>query len=114
MIDLTPIANAIISLSALLITTFLIPWIKAKISAEKLAEAQKWVTIAVQAAEMIYTESGLNKTKKNYVRSYLINKGYDFDADSINAMIESAVLTMKQNNPDVIAVELPGRSDSGD
>ena len=29
MIDLTPIANAIISLAALLITTFLIPWIKA-------------------------------------------------------------------------------------
>ena len=33
MIDLTPIVNALITLLGLLLTTFLIPWIKVKVSA---------------------------------------------------------------------------------
>lgn len=103
MIDLTPIANAIISLAALLITTFLIPWIKAKVSAEKLAEIQKWTTIAVEAAEMLYKESGMGEAKKKYVDNYLKSKGYTLDQDTIDALIESTVKEMQQNEAIVIS-----------
>ena len=85
MIDLTPIANAIISLAALLITTFLIPWIKTKVSTEKLAEIQKWTTIAVEAAEMIYRESGMGEAKKKYVDNYLKSK--TLAAESMSAKV---------------------------
>lgn len=111
MIDLTPIANAVITLAALLITTFLIPWIKAKVNAEKLAEIQKWATIAVQAAEMIYSESGLGDKKKQYVKSYLQSKGYTLDIDTIDALIESAVMELKQKDP--VHIIVPTKTEEG-
>lgn len=103
MIDLTPIANAVITLAALLITTFLIPWIKAKVSAERFAEIQKWTTIAVEAAEMIYRESGMGEAKKKYVDNYLKSKGYTLDQDTVDALIEAAVKEMQQKEAIIIS-----------
>lgn len=96
MIDLTPIVNAIIALIAAAISVFLIPWIKEKIEAEKLEQIMGWVTIAVEAAEQIYRESGMGEKKKAYVLDFLAKKGITLDVDSIDAMIESAVLDLKQ------------------
>lgn len=95
MVDLTFIIEAVIALILALVTTFLIPWIKTKVDADKLAEVNKWVKIAVQAAEMIYAESGLGDIKKSYVKTFLAEKGYTYDAESINLLIESAVLELK-------------------
>lgn len=95
MIDITVIIEAVVALILALITTFLIPWIKTKVEAEKLAKVNNWVKIAVKAAEMIYTEVGQGVQKKDYVLSYLEEKGYTYDAESINLMIEAAVLEMK-------------------
>ena len=96
MIDLTPVVNAIIALIAAAISVFLIPWIKEKIEAEKLEQIMSWVTIAVEAAEQIYRESGMGAKKKAYVLDFLAKKGITLDVDSIDAMIESAVLDLKQ------------------
>lgn len=71
MIDLTPVVNALITLLGLLLTTFLIPWIKLKVSTEKLEQVKKWTAVGVKAAEMIYKESGMGEAKKNYVRKFL-------------------------------------------
>ena len=99
MTDLTPIVNAVIALIASIITTFLIPWIKSKIDAAKLAQIVEWVGIAVRAAEQIYNESGMGEKKKQYVLDFLADKGFTLDPNSINAMIESAVkeLNIEQN-----------------
>lgn len=91
MIDLTPIVNTVITLLAMLITTFLIPWIQTKATNEKLGQIEKWTKIAVEAAEMIYTESGMGEAKKAYVTNYLKKKGYDLDVDTVDALIESVV-----------------------
>lgn len=99
MTDLTPIVNAVIALIAAIITTFLIPWIKGKIDAAKLAQIVEWVGIAVRAAEQIYNESGMGEKKKQYVLDFLADKGFTLDPNSINAMIEAAVknLNIEQN-----------------
>lgn len=99
MTDLTPIVNAVIALIAAIITTFLIPWIKSKIDAAKLAQIVEWVGIAVRAAEQIYNESGMGEKKKQYVLDFLADKGFTLDPNSINAMIEAAVkdLNIEQN-----------------
>ena len=99
MTDLTPIVNAVIALIASIITTFLIPWIKSKIDAAKLAQIIEWVGIAVRAAEQIYNESGMGEKKKQYVLDFLADKGFTLDPNSINAMIEAAVknLNIEQN-----------------
>ena len=99
MTDLTPIVNAVIALIAAIVTTFLIPWIKSKIDAAKLAQIVEWVGIAVRAAEQIYNESGMGEKKKQYVLDFLARKGFTLDPNSINAMIEAAVkeLNIEQN-----------------
>lgn len=94
MIDITPIVNAVIALIAAVITVFLIPWIKSKVEAEKLSKIMSWVRIAVDAAEQIYKESGMGEKKKQYVLDFLKDKGFTIDPNSIDAMIEAAVLSL--------------------
>ncbi len=93
--DFTQLFEAIITLLVVLITTFVIPYIKTKINADDLAEAKKWTKIAVQTAEMIYTESGMGQKKKNYVLNFLAAYGITYDEEQINALIESAVYELK-------------------
>ena len=99
MTDLTPIVEAVITLLMALITAFLIPFIKSKVSNEKYAEIMMWVGVAVDAAEMIYTGTGRGAEKKQYVLDFLADKGYKLDVNSIEAMIEAAVLNI-QNGGD--------------
>ena len=89
-IDYTELIQAIIALVSVLITTFLIPFLKKKLSAEKLEELKKWVGIAVNAAEQLYG-SKTGQQKKEYVLSFLTEKGIVFDAAEVVAMIEAEV-----------------------
>ena len=94
MIDITTVIEAVLALIGALITVFLIPWIKSKTSAEKLEQIELWVTVAVEAAEQIYTGSGKGAQKKAYVLEFLNSKGFDLDWEEIDMMIESAVFNL--------------------
>ena len=94
--DYTMLFEGILTVLFALVTLYVIPWIKSKVTAEELADIIKWVKIAVQAAEMIYKEAGMGKAKKAYVIEYLNNIGVKYDADKIDGMIESAVLELKR------------------
>lgn len=94
MIDLTALVQAVIALIATIISAFVIPWLKRKISAEKLAEVSTWVEIAVEAAEQLYEGSGRGAEKKEYVIQFLQQKGYTVDMTAIENMIEAAVYTL--------------------
>lgn len=91
MVNITPVVEAFITLAVAIITAFVIPWLKQKIGAEKLAQYSEWVTIAVQAAEQIYAGSGRGAEKKAYVLDFLQKKGFKLDMDSIDKLIEAAV-----------------------
>jgi DNA polymerase III delta subunit len=97
MTDLTPIISAALTLIMAVITTFLIPYLKTKIDSNKFEKIQTWVKVAVEAAEMIYVGTDRGEEKKAYVVQYLNSKGYTLDADSINNLIESAVLELKNS-----------------
>jgi hypothetical protein len=97
MTDLTPIISAALALIMAVITTFLIPYLKTKIDANKFDKIKSWVKVAVEAAEMIYAGAGRGEEKKAHVVQYLNSKGYTLDADSINNLIESAVLELKNS-----------------
>ena len=90
-INLTPVIEAFIAVLSLVVTTFLIPWLKEKVAIEKLEKTKKWVAIAVEAAEQIYNESGMGKKKKEYVHGFLSEKGIAIDFNEIEALIESEV-----------------------
>lgn len=96
MIDITSIVNAVIALLAAVVSTFLVPWIKGKVEAQKLEKIMDWVTIAVSAAEQIYNESGMGEKKKQFVLDFLEGKGLMVDINSVDAMIEAAVYGLKE------------------
>ena len=89
-IDYTALIQAIITLVSLIITGFLIPLLRKKLSNEKLDELKKWVSVAVRAAEQLYG-SKTGQQKKEFAVAYLLSKGIVFDVDEVNALIESEV-----------------------
>lgn len=95
-IDVTPIVEAVVALIMALISAFVIPWIKQKISKEKLEKVAMWVEIAVEAAEQLYTGSGRGAEKKAYVVDFLNSKGYTLDTASLDNLIEAAVFNLPQ------------------
>lgn len=93
--DYTALVTAIVRVVELILIMFVIPWIKRKLDAETLTKTRKWVKIAVEAAEMIYTGSGMGEQKKAYVEQFLVSHDIVVDFDELNNLIESAVLEMK-------------------
>lgn len=95
MIDLTPVAQAIILLIAAIITTFVVPYVKSKTTEEQQSHIASWTKIAVTAAEQIYSGVGRGEEKKRYVLEFLRQKGYSLNLEEIEALIESAVYSLK-------------------
>lgn len=96
MTDITPILELAIRLIALIITIVIIPKVK-KLLAEKVAESDqkkiiRWAEIAAQAAEEA-ARSGLidKKAKYNYAKDFLEARGITFDANTMEALINSTV-----------------------
>ncbi len=88
--DLTPIIEILIALASAIITSFIIPILKQRLSAEKCESLKTWVSVAVKAAEQLYG-SKTGQQKKEYVVAFLLSKGIVFDVEEVNAMIESEV-----------------------
>ena len=92
--DITPILELAVKLIFAAVTIFLIPKIK-KLFATKGSESDqkrliRWAEIAVQAAEEA-EHSGLidKKAKYQYAKSFLEARGVTFDADTMQALIDS-------------------------
>lgn len=96
-INITPIIEVIIAFLSAIITGMFIPWLKEKISAEKNEKLKFWIGTAVKAAEQIY-KGKTGQQKKDYVISFLLSKGIVFDVDEVNALIESEVFKIGNEN----------------
>lgn len=89
--DITPIIHSVITLLAALVSVFVIPFIKGKVGAQNMSELLAWIEIAVKAAEQLYTSAD-GEMKKQYVLTFLANKGFDINGEEIENAIEAAVL----------------------
>lgn len=91
---------AIIPVLGVIITSFIVPYFKEQIGNEKLNKYQEWANMAVKAAEMIFTESGMGVEKKAYVVKFLteqFNKNkVVITEQQLEILIESAVKQMKE------------------
>jgi LL-H family phage holin len=86
----TGLVEAVIALAVVLITGFLIPFLKSKV---EIAKWEKWrniARIAVQAAEQIFMGEGRGTEKKEYVLNYLSEK-LKVDKETLENLIESGV-----------------------
>lgn len=100
--DIQQIFYLVLGVISVIITRAVIPYIKSKYKKADIENTLDMITIAVQAAEQIYTKSGQGNLKKEYVKNYLIDHGIDISQDDINSMIESTVLEINRWKDEVI------------
>lgn len=92
-IDLTQIILAVIALLGGILTTFVIPFINKKLTAQQIENIRKAARIAVYAAEQLFTPEQWAE-KKKYAQEYLKAQGYNIDTVQIDAAIEAEVLAL--------------------
>lgn len=85
-LDLTPLLQALIGIAVTLITSLLIPWIKAKTNAQQRANIRAWYRIFCLAAEQIYGANN-GEQKLQYVIEKLREKGIVVDRPTIEATV---------------------------
>ncbi len=69
--DLFKIIMALIPVFGAIITGFIVPYIKTKISTTQMEEISKWVSKAVQAAETLFDTPKSGEEKREYVINFI-------------------------------------------
>lgn len=104
--DLTPILQVAIVLIGTIITSFLVPWIKSKVTQEQWWIIQDITKVAVSAAEILYKGSGRGEEKLEYVMTYIkefcSEKGIYFNDDAIRQTVENMVKKMHDEEKDKV------------
>ena len=93
-IDLTQIILAIITLIGGIITRYLIPWLKNKLTDHQYDALTTLVRVGVFAAEQIFTSEQW-KEKKQYVVNLLKENGYTVETTAVDALIEATVRELR-------------------
>lgn len=98
MTDITEIISLVFGILSAVVTVFVVPFVAKKIGAERFAEISRWVGVAVSAAEQIYSGTVKAGTeKKRFVLDFLNKQGLTYDTDKVDALIEAAVLALKNS-----------------
>ena len=105
-IDLTQIILAVIALLSAIITGFVIPWLKNKLTDHQYDTLAALVRVGVFAAEQLFT-SDMWREKKQYVVDLLKENGYTVDVTAVDALIEATVreLRIEQGGPKTLQEE---------
>lgn len=95
---LTMIIKLILAILSVIITSYVIPFIKSKMDSTKYNDLLTLIEKCVQAAEKIYSAEEWSQ-KKEYVlelvSAYAMDKGIDIDPSELNALIEGFVKSVK-------------------
>lgn len=95
LINLTPVLEALLVLISALITRYLVPWIKKKLTMADRENILFAVELAVKAAQQYGKNfDWTGEQKKQYVISYLAQNGFQLDIN-IDNYIEAMVLDVK-------------------
>jgi len=92
------VLKVVVMLAVLLVVRYVIPWIKAKIGAEKMEEVKTWVNAAVLMAQQVYNAKTGPERKAivvDLIRGMLIKKNIDISTEQLDMLIEAAVKAMK-------------------
>lgn len=105
------IVKIVVMVAALVVTRYMVPWLKEKIGADNLAVAEKWVKHAVlMAQQVMWNESG--EDKKGYVTNFiklLMEQGaVSLTDEQLDILIEAAVKQMKIDESAGAAAEAGG------
>lgn len=93
--DFTNILDLAVKLLVALLAAFLVPWLRGRYGAEKLADIMTYVDIFTRAAEQMFDAAEGDK-KKRWVLERLAEKGIKIDGTALDAMVEAAVNELHQ------------------
>ena len=96
MFDFTTVVEAVVAVICAIVTAVLVPYIKSRTTAVQQAEINGWIRVAVVAAEQLFSGDGRGEEKKQYVLSWLKERGITVDEAKIDALIEAAVFELNQ------------------
>ena len=95
---ITKLVEAVVTVVIVLISAYVIPWLKGKIGDDKYALIVEFAEIVVRSAEKLYTPEEYAQ-KKRYAVEMVQKKaeeiGITITTDEINAIIEGAVQAIK-------------------
>lgn len=113
-IDFTPLAEAIVTLLAAVITMYLIPWIKSRTSLEQQAHIQMCVQVAVYAAEKLYG-AGHGEEKLAYAEKVLAEQyRIALDTGKLKALIDAEIKKMENESGIVLTEAVPALEEESD
>lgn len=90
------IFSLIFTIIGLVLTYYVVPWLKTKATNEQLTAAEMWVNVAVAAAEQLIMVPGSGIKKKEYVLAFLKEKGITVTDQELDALIEAAVYELNK------------------
>lgn len=95
---ITKLVEAIVTVVIVIISAYVIPWLKNKVGEDKYTTIIEFAEIVVRSAEKIYTPEQWQE-KKQYAVNLVIEKaknlGIDLSVEEVNAIIEGAVQAVK-------------------
>lgn len=90
------ILKIVISVTAALVTAYLIPFIKSQTKAKEQEEILVMTEIAVKAAEQTFKSGMVKKTiVLEYLNDWLSKRGIKITSEQLDKLIEAAVYSMK-------------------
>lgn len=102
------IIKLVVMIAALVVTRYLVPWIKEKIGADKLAVIEKWAKYAVQATQQVHWNKPGEDRKAivtEFLKKVLLAKNISISDEQLDILIEAAVKQMKINENSGIVIE---------
>ena len=95
---LKTLINAVLTVVGILLTAYVIPWLKEKVGTERLERLAAYAEYGVRSAEQIFTQAQW-KEKKQYVYNYVLEKsdrlGLDLEPPDIDLLVEGIVNAVK-------------------
>ena len=88
----------IVMIAVLVVMRYAIPWLRARISVEKMTEIEKWAEKAVLMAQQVYWNKSGEERKEivtEFLREMLIAKNISISGEQLEILIEAAVKQMK-------------------
>ena len=102
--DYTELVKAIATVIFVVISMFVVPWIKKNISAANLEKILKYVEIFVAAADQLF-DACQGPEKKAYVLQRLEEMNFKVDSETLDAFIESEVLKLHNKLKEMVDTE---------
>ena len=92
------ILSLVLTIIGLVVTYYVVPILRRKVSDEKLSIIEMWVNIAVAAAEQMKVAGLLpdGQEKKDFVLKFIKDKGITITDKELDALIEAAVFEINK------------------